>query len=194
MSDPESFLERWSRRKNEASSEPEPTPERKDAAAAPPPQSAEEQGAQPCEPFDITQLPSIDSIGADSDVTAFLRPGVPAELTRAALRRAWSSDPAIRDFVGLVENGWDFNDPDAVPGFGRIAAKDVARLLTQAMGAPEPDVPAAGPPRHVSEQNDGPTDRPIPDAGPAVAPASEETPATVQCNIKNDASQHEDQG
>lgn len=191
MSDPESFLERWSRRKSEAPSEPEPTPERKDAAA--PPQSAEEQGAQPCEPFDITQLPSIDSIGADSDVTAFLRPGVPAELTRAALRRAWSSDPAIRDFVGLVENGWDFNDPDAVPGFGRIAANDVARLLTQAMGAPEPDVPAAGPPRPVSEQNDGPTG-PIPDAGPADAPASEEAPAAVQRNIENNASQHKDQG
>ena len=191
MSDPEGFLERWSRRKSEASSEPKPTPERKDAAAAPPPQSAEEQDAPPCEPFDITQLPSIDSIGADSDVTAFLRPGVPAELTRAALRRAWFSDPAIRDFVGLVENGWDFNDPDAVPGFGRIAANDVVRLLTQAMGAPEPDVPAAGP---VSEKNDGSTERPNPDAGPADAPASEEASATVQRNIENNAPQHKDQG
>ena len=56
-------------------------------------------------PFDIASLPPIESIDADTDVTAFLRPGVPPDLTRAALRRAWSTDPAIRDFVGLVENG-----------------------------------------------------------------------------------------
>src|SRR6185437_232347 len=144
--------------------------------------------------FDPATLPPIESIMAESDIRAFLQPGVPPELSRAALRRAWSSDPAIRDFVGLVENGWDFNDHDAVPGVGRIAANDVARLLTQAMGAPEPDVPAAGPPRPVSERNDGPMDEPIPDAGPADTPASEEAPATVQRNIENNASQHKDQG
>ena len=42
---------------------------------------------------------------------------MPAELTRAALRRAWVSDPAIRDFIGIAENQWDFNDPEAIPGF-----------------------------------------------------------------------------
>jgi hypothetical protein len=57
-------------------------------------------------------------------------------LTRAALRRAWTSDPAIRDFVGLVESGWDFNKPDAISGFGAISAKDVERLASSIMGEP----------------------------------------------------------
>jgi hypothetical protein len=56
------------------------------------------------EPFDLASLPSIDAIVADTDVRRFLQSGVPAELTRAALRRAWTSDPAIRDFVGIAEN------------------------------------------------------------------------------------------
>ena len=45
---------------------------------------------------------------------------MPVELTRAALRRAWVSDPAIRDFIGLAENQWDFTKPDGVPGFGSL--------------------------------------------------------------------------
>ena len=97
--------------------------------------------------FDLTQLPSIDSIGANTDVTAFLRPGVPSELTRAALRRAWSSDPAIRDFIGLVENGWDFNDPSAMSGFGPISPEEVARLTAQIISA----LPEA--PREPATQN-----------------------------------------
>jgi hypothetical protein len=72
-------------------------------------------------PFDPASLPSIESIAADTDIIAFLRAGVPAELTRAALRRAWTSDPAVRDFIGIAENQWDFNDPNAIPGFGPLA-------------------------------------------------------------------------
>jgi hypothetical protein len=40
------------------------------------------------------------------------------------LRRVWTSDPAIRDFIGIAENQWDFNDPDAIPGFGPLAAME----------------------------------------------------------------------
>jgi hypothetical protein len=57
---------------------------------------------------------------------------VPAELTRAALRRAWTSDPAIRDFIGIAENQWDFNDPDGIPGFGPLpATESVPAVFTQ---------------------------------------------------------------
>jgi len=85
--------------------------------------------------FDVASLPSIESIAADTDIGAFLRSGVPAELTRAALRRAWASDPAIRDFIGIAENQWDFNSPDAIPGFGPMRATDNApAMLTQVLG------------------------------------------------------------
>ena len=62
----------------------------------------------------------IDSIVAGSDIRAFLQSGVPAELTKAALRRAWTTDPAIRDFIGIAENQWDFTDPTSIPGFGPL--------------------------------------------------------------------------
>ena len=79
-----------------------------------------------------------------TDVTAFLQAGVPADLTRAALRRVWTADPAIRDFVGLAENAWDFTDPDAMPGFGPLEATDevrrmIAEVVRQIGQAAQPD-------------------------------------------------------
>jgi uncharacterized protein DUF3306 len=127
MSD-EQFLARWSRRKQEAKADhAEPAPEK--AAEAAPSQGA---SAEPVLPeADLSNLPPIESIDAATDVTAFLRKGIPEELSRAALRRAWSADPAIRDFVGLAENAWDFNDPNAMPGFGPLdySAEQVSALV-----------------------------------------------------------------
>jgi hypothetical protein len=89
------------------------------------------------EPFDPTSLPSIDSITADTDVVAFLKSGVPTALTRAALRRAWTSDPAIRDFIGIADNQWDFNDPNGISGFGRLdAAESGVAFLAQLSSTP----------------------------------------------------------
>jgi hypothetical protein len=70
--------------------------------------------------FDLTRLPSIDSITAGTDISVFLQSGVPVKLTEAALRRAWVSDPAIRDFIGIAENQWDFTNPATIPGFGPL--------------------------------------------------------------------------
>jgi hypothetical protein len=143
MTEPENFLERWSRRKRaaaaEASSLKTDAPVPQEQTDAPPPGADKPSDVAAGLPFDPASLPSIESIGAETDVSAFLRPGVPPDLARAALRRAWSSDPAIRDFVGLVENGWDFNDPNAVPGFGALSPGDVARLLSQAVGELAPE-------------------------------------------------------
>jgi uncharacterized protein DUF3306 len=50
------------------------------------------------------KLPPISSIRGGSDIRPFLGPGVPAEVSAAALRRAWTTDPAIRDFVGMTED------------------------------------------------------------------------------------------
>jgi len=86
-------------------------------------------------PFDPASLPSIDAIGVDTDIRGFLQSRVPAELTLAALRQAWASDPAIRDFIGIAENQWDFNDPNAISGFGPLPkGYDVSGLLSQALG------------------------------------------------------------
>jgi len=127
------FLQRWSRRKlGIAEAEDAPAP-----AAEEPPRAGESQSAPPATqaspespaPFDIASLPPIESIDATTDIRAFLAPGVPVELTRAALRRAWTSDPAIRDFVGIAENQWDFTNPDAVPGFGSLELTEEVRAM-----------------------------------------------------------------
>jgi hypothetical protein len=75
----------------------------------------------------------IGSISAGSDIRPFLSAIVPADLTRAALRRAWSVDPTIRNFIGLSENSWDFNAAGGVPGFGALTAEDSRRLLARVM-------------------------------------------------------------
>lgn len=135
MSD-EQFLARWSRRKQEAKTahgEPAPAETAEPNGSAP----SERAVAEPISPeTDLSDLLPIESIDAATDITAFLRQGIPQELSRAALRRAWSADPAIRDFVGLAENAWDFNDPNAMPGFGPLdySAEQVDALVRRIVG------------------------------------------------------------
>src|SRR5215204_3823379 len=101
MSDPDNFLSRWSRRKLDPSNETNdaPTPETKPTAEAQPdaaesqapdaPVPSQEETQEP--PFDVASLPPIESITAGTDIRNFLKPGVPLSLSRAALRRAWTS-------------------------------------------------------------------------------------------------------
>ena len=150
MSDPENFLSRWSRRKREVLRETEqadrPAPAVNalaeddhtsgDAALRPAPAPA---GL----PFDPASLPPIQSITAETDIRGFLGAGVPSELTRAALRRAWACDPAIRNFVGLADYDWDFNAADSMAGFGPLRMTDevekmAARVLERNRSEPGP--------------------------------------------------------
>jgi hypothetical protein len=88
--------------------------------------------------FDPASLPPIESISAGTDIRAFLRPGVPAALKGAALRRAWTADPTIRDFIGLSENSWDFNAPDSIPGFGTQVTEAARRAVFDWMSGSAP--------------------------------------------------------
>jgi hypothetical protein len=175
MSADESFLTRWSRRKRGAATagRDRPTPERTEdrAPCATPeaPSSAEEPGRL----VDPASLPPIESISAGSDIRAFLAPGVPADLARAALRSAWSADPAIRDFIGLSENSWDFTAPDGVPGFGSVTVEEAQRLLGQLLGEPNgPEVQRPAPERLSDDQTaslDGAKEEPELGVNPAAA-------------------------
>lgn len=140
MSGDGSFLARWSRRKYFArrdASEPSKQEDPPDPVACQMPAGSVSPG-DTRSPFEAASLPTIESIDAESNIQAFLDAKVPPDLTHAALRRAWSVDPAIRDFVGLSENSWDFNAPGAMPGFGPISKEEAGRLLTQLLGEPEP--------------------------------------------------------
>jgi hypothetical protein len=113
---------RWVELKHEAKT----TAQRAEAVSTSVEAATEQSGINAAmqEPFDPASLPLIDSITADTDIVAFLKSDVPMELTRAALRRAWTSDPAIRDFIGIAENQWDFNDPNGISGFGPLDATE----------------------------------------------------------------------
>ena len=212
MSDEESFVARWSRLKRETGKGKEA--DARTPLADEPQKSATtadaETGRSSCKsaetedpPFDPAMLPSIDSIVAGTDIRSFLQSGVPAELTRAALRRAWTADPAIRDFIGIAENQWDFTDPTAIPGFGPLkAGDDVGQLVAQAMGrlseatdaepgdaaAATTDVSPAATPAHTATTQ-----------GPGMPhqiehPTKSEKPAIGQSQIELAASQHDPPG
>ena len=128
---PEGFARRWSRLKRQ----PEPMP--------------------PAEPHETAEAPLIEIPPPAetiplSDITAWLGKRLPDGWREVALRRLWSSDTAIRDFVGPADYAWDWNTPGGAPGWGPMrAADDLARLLARAIGEdlppPEPPAEAARP-------------------------------------------------
>jgi hypothetical protein len=194
------FLERWSRKKLDAEREVPATaaePGAKEARPADdvrPPERHSKAGANtPAEAaapaFDLASLPSLDSITAATDIRAFLAPGVPTELARAALRRAWAADPGIRDFKGLAENDWDFTDPTAMPGFGALPpGTDITKMLTKIFGEeptePGPDEPA------VSEALDIAGKSEPPEAAAEVASPTEEHAESSSPQISTREQQH----
>jgi hypothetical protein len=69
---------------------------------------------------------------------------VPVDIARAALRRAWSADPRIRDFVGLADYDWDYHTPGSAAGFGPLEMTDelrqmVARILGEIVDTDTPE-------------------------------------------------------
>ena len=128
------FLARWSQRKQEAK---RPDREAPVADANTPPGPAAEGDAAP--EFDLSSLPKLEDVTETTDITAFLRKGVPEHLRNAALRKSWALDPAIRNYVNpALEYAYDWNTPGGVPGSSEIGAGvDVARLVSQIMGGDE---------------------------------------------------------
>jgi len=107
MTRSENIVSRWSRMKQESarpivpdgsSTEPkpiDPEPGQSNGATV-----ATSTTGSPVSPaFDPASLPSLQSITVGTDIRSFLASNVPLELTRAALRRTWVTDPAIREFI-----------------------------------------------------------------------------------------------
>jgi hypothetical protein len=127
----EGFLARWSRRKRGVREEAEATePVVAFPAADAPVAPAAEQEATP----DLSLLPKIEELTAESDLAPFFAKGVPLALRQAAVRRMWTLDPVIRDFVGPADYAWDFNAPDGVPGFGFDLPEEAKALAKRLLG------------------------------------------------------------
>jgi Protein of unknown function (DUF3306) len=147
MNERENFISRWSRRKREVANEKaqgeQPgiadAAKETDLSASLSSEQSKLTNADAAD-FDVASLPPIESIEAGTDITAFMRAGVPSELRHAALRRAWSADASIRDFVGLNENYWsDVTGPGGVVGFGELdPGLDVKRMISEIFGENAP--------------------------------------------------------
>ena len=182
------FLSRWSRRKRgarrDAQRESEPAAEREPIAeAAADPAAAE--GEAEITPEEVAALPRIEDLTPDTDITAFLRKGVPEVLKNAALRRMWSLDPAIRDYVSEArEYAYDWNVPGGVPGNGPLLpTDDVGAMLGRIFGdddrEPETAMPGSPPRVGLSHQRE-------PELPAAPPPEARTSPAlrTMRCNMK----------
>jgi hypothetical protein len=168
MAEDESFLDRWSRLKQaraapkaEPAGPPDPAPPVDPATAA-----------EPAEEIDLAALPPVETLGADSDYTQFLKPGVPTELQRGALRRAWVTDREIAEFRAPADYDWNFN----APGYGALWPTDnVAEMLQRLVPGDAQPAAEARPPAEISA------------AAPAAAPPPEAADATARTTAAPDA-------
>ena len=134
MREDKGFLARWSHRKQEAKRS------ERDAPVAKPGDPSDPITEADVEPeFDLSSLPKLEEITSSTDISVFLRKGVPEHLRNAALRKSWALDPAIRNYVNpALDYAYDWNTPGGVPGSSEIGSgMDVARLVSQIMGGSE---------------------------------------------------------
>jgi hypothetical protein len=132
--DNKSFLSRWSQRKRDAK---QPDAETPSVETDDPVTTAAEKS--PAQEVDLSFLPKLEDVTAATDMTLFLREGVPESLRNAALRKFWALDPAIRNYVNpALDYAYDWNTPGGVPGSSELGiGTDVARLVSQIMGSVE---------------------------------------------------------
>jgi hypothetical protein len=102
-------------------------------------------------PVDLASPPPLEFLTSESD---------PIDTVLAALRSAWRLDPEIRDFIGIAESQWDFNDPNAMPGFGPLEAMDTEAAVVKfstptTAGAAQAPIDA---PQNFNPQRDGQVD------------------------------------
>lgn len=163
------FAQRWSRLKR-ASRVPAPPPLDAPEGVVPAVVVPETLAPDIAPPDAIVELPPPAESIALEDITAWLSRPLPEGWREAALRRLWSADSGIRDFVGPADYAWDWNTPGGAPGWTPMrVADDIARLLSRAIGEPLPVNKAM-----VVAEETGP----VAEAG--IAPATEEAGARVE--------------
>ena len=191
----ESLLSRWSRRKLQterakrtAGGRPAQTTPTEETSSGVPENRArlegQDTGAVPeLSAEELVRLPDVEDLTAASDLTQFLRNGVPKALRNAALRRMWTLDPAIRDYLGEArEYAYDWNTPDGVPGSGPLlASDDVEAMVRRVIG--DHEMPPPNPqPKAAEEEPSGESREAVPEIVPREASnqsASDGEPAVL---------------
>jgi hypothetical protein len=151
----ESFVSRWSRRKQEAQPDTDPA-----AEASEPLEQDSATAARPV--LTDADMPDPDSLQAESDFAAFMSPGVSEQLRAQALRRLFRL-PGLHIPDGLDDYDDDFT---GLPGLGNTLTHDMRRMLArEAKTQDETPSTATGQADPASMQADAePADEPGEDA------------------------------
>jgi Protein of unknown function (DUF3306) len=144
-SDDEGFVGRWSRLKQRArddmAREAEPPPPVPAAAATDEQKAPEEEK----KPFDLSELPSVESLTKESDYSGFMRAEVPEDLRQKALRRLWASDPVLSAPDLFDMHNLDYNNVPTFPEGFRTIARAAQEILDSPADQAEKQGAAAKP-------------------------------------------------
>ncbi len=165
----EGFLSRWAKRKAEVRETEARDAEQREAALAPQPGEgaslspasegqppATDETARDVPPDDETrqrwieelEAIDIDTLTYDHDFTIFMKSWVPAPLRQRALRKLWTTNPALAVLDGLNDYDLDYTDAamqagkvvsSYLPGRGYAALEEVAEKLSAAVGEDDDD-------------------------------------------------------
>jgi hypothetical protein len=153
------FLSRWAKRKadvremekRETALAPQPDPDgspvtetdgqppaiNEDTRDVPPDDETRQRWIEELEAIDI------DTLTYDNDFTIFMKSWVPGPLRQRALRKLWTTNPALAVLDGLNDYDLDYTDAamqagkvvsSYVPGRGYAALEEVAEKLGQMIG------------------------------------------------------------
>jgi hypothetical protein len=164
----EGLLARWSRRKQAARKgeveQPATAIEGDETQASDPPVGVPAEREPP-------DLPDPATLDASSDFKPFLKPGVPVESQRAALRRLWRLDPIYNRLDGLDDYCEDYTDQAKVVKGMRTAYRVGRGFLEQIEKAAD----AAPQTAEVNSQSSEASASAVTPADPA-APAVQQDP------------------
>ncbi len=158
------FLSRWAKRKadvreideREAALEPQPGEDGNSAPASECPPAVVDEDARDVPPDDETrqrwveelEAIDIDTLTYDNDFTIFMKSWVPGPLRQRALRKLWTTNPALAVLDGLNDYDLDYTDAamqagtvvsSYVPGRGYATLEEVAEKLAEAAGPDDED-------------------------------------------------------
>jgi hypothetical protein len=159
VSKDERFLSRWSQRKSAHRAGRQLADEEK-PKTAPVAQGKAGQAPAPAKETQVPDdappprdLPTLESLTLDSDYSRFLKADVPGPLRKAALRKLWTSDPALARMDPLDLHNLDYTFPKVAEvvtslfqvGRGMVlpedeAPKDKAKKIE---GIPETEAPVS---------------------------------------------------
>lgn len=155
----EGFLSRWSRRKQAvrdgAEDEIVPVAEAEATTAVAEPEEAEDDPELLANKA-AAEAVDLESLTPKSDMSVFLKKGVPKALKAAAFRKLWASDPVFAVLDGLNDYDEDFRAVDTLATEFRTAwevgkgykakaeemAAEAERLAKEASAAPTPGTTA----------------------------------------------------